>query len=205
MESEPSEFKVDLDDFLQKSIFESVVRHGFNVSSNARDYLSHMLKEFVVPGKLFTKYDFYGEQVYGLKPVTWQMFDTLETRGAERAVKTQNLAEHCLFLVGFCYDLIKRKGTARFHTDIGAFAYESLGRLVSPPGRVVQTVYPEVAEKFWEMGAIIGDLHLPNLKSNGKKIQEVMYLLDKTRDKRYQLLLKGIFDTEMLIVPTGWG
>jgi len=202
----------DVSGFLRQSVDKSIARHGFSVSEDARRYVCGVLEEFIVPGKLFTTYNLdgepvdnskptTGEQIYGLRPITFQHFEALEARGAERTLKTRNLAEHCLFLVGFCYDQVRRKGTARFHTDMGAFAYDSLGRFVVPG--VAQTTYPEIAENFWEMGAVIGDLHLPTLRKDGKRINEVMCMLDKTRDKRYQLLLKGVFGTDL--ITTGWG
>lgn len=162
-------------------------------------YIERMLTRFVESSNLFQSYDFHGEKKYGLKPITLQHFELTSTEfSSSRESGLQKLAEECLFLVGYCYDHVRRNGigSVHFHRDVGSVAYDSLGALTG-----VQT-YPEVAESFDEYAVVIGDLHVPGLRKDRKKLKVVLDRWMETRDQRYALLLEAAVEGDRLVFDT---
>ncbi|MBI2102943.1 hypothetical protein HYT55_03835 [Candidatus Woesearchaeota archaeon] len=181
----------ELTDFLADTIRDSVQRHHFPLSEAGQHYLQDMLTRFVDPNSLFQVYDLHGERRYGLKPITFQQFEAWEkalgdgTSGKELGM--QQVAERCLFLVGFCYDYVRRNGvgSVRFHRDTGAVAYDGLGVLTG-----VDT-FPEIAASFDACAVVVGDLHVPELKKDSQKLKKVLDRWVETRDRRYGLLIEA--------------
>jgi len=185
----------ELTAFLRSNIKESIDRHGFPLSSDGCDYLGDFLTRYVDATRLFREYRLQGENVRGLKPITFQHFEALEEKGlAEKTVVLQGLAEECLFLVGFCYEYVRRNGLGqvRFHSDMGAAAYGGLAALTG------QAVFPEVAEQFNSYSVVVGDLHIPELKNDNRRFKQVLDRWMETRDRRYGLLIEGVLGSNVV-------
>ena len=191
----------ELSDFLHQNVDDSVVRHGFNLSPEGREYLRDFLGRFIDIARLFHEYQSQGEKMYGLKPITFQHFEALQEKGlAQKSIVLQQLAEECLFLVGYCYDFVRRNGAAqvRFHSNMGAAAYDSLAALTG------QQVFPEVAESFSAYSVVVGDLHIPELKADNQRFKHVLDQWLKTRDKRYELLIEGVLGQKGIVAGMGF-
>ncbi len=185
----------ELTAFLRSNIEESIDRHGFPLSSDGCDYLGDFLTRYVDATRLFREYRLEGKNVRGLKPITFQHFEAFEEKGlAEKTVVLQNLAEECLFLVGFCYEYVRKNGLGqvRFHSDMGAAAYGSLAVLTGQP------VFPEVAEQFDTYSVVVGDLHIPELKKDHRRFKRVIDRWMETRDRRYELLVEGVLGSSVV-------
>ncbi len=188
----------ELGDFLRSNIEDSSSRHGFALSSDGRAYLTDFLVRYVDATRLFREYQLQGKNVRGLKPITFQHFEALEEKGlAEKTVALQTLAEECLFLVGFCYDYVRRNGLSqvRFHSDMGAAAYGGLAALTG------QQLFPEVAEQFDSYSVVVGDLHLPELKNDNRRFKKVLDRWMETHDRRYELLIEGVLGSNVVVFP----
>ncbi len=185
----------DLGSFLQSTVEDSIVRHGFHLSADGKAYVSDFLTRFVGIGQLFREYQWNGETEYGLKPISLQHFAALEEKGlAEKTVALQNLAEECLFLVGYCYDFIRKNGLGqvRFHSDMGVAAYGGLAALTG------QQLFPEVAQHFDSYSVVVGDLHIPELKNDDRRLKRVLDCWMETRDQRYALLIEGVLGSTVV-------
>ena len=187
----------ELSDFLGETIEGSVSRHGFSLSDEGKTYLRGVMEHFADAQQLFQEYDFHGKPIYGLKPITLQHFEAVAEKG--RAAKTEALrtvAEQCLFLVGFCYDHIRKNGMGqvRFHSDLGAAAYDSLAQRSSADAHV----FPEIAEQFTAYCVVTGDLHIPELRSNPVRFKNVFDRWMKTHDRRDELLIEGVLDKQLV-------
>ncbi len=190
----------ELSTFLRSNIEDSISRHAFPLSTEGQAYLSDFLVRYVDATCLFREYRWQGEKMYGLKPITVQHFEALEEKGlAEKTVALQNLAEECLFLVGFCYDFVRKNGLGqvRFHSDMGAAAYGGLAALTG------EHLFPEVAEQFDSYSVVVGDLHLPELKSDNRRFKKVLDRWMETHDRRYELLIEGVLGQKGLMFSTG--
>ena len=166
----------DLDDktlsvFLTENIRQALARHEVEVSNSAQQYLIGMLERQ------------FAEAVQaGREPITFQYKRILEeTYELRRKHLTQQLGDHCLFLVGYFYDFVRKagKGQVEYHTQIGSTAYQEAGK------------YPfaELSEKFTDLYLVIGDLHLPNLGE--EKIIDLYQKWLETGDRYYESLLLG--------------
>jgi len=172
----------DLPSFLDKSVEQAIERHKVRLSAPAQQYLVEMLGRFAETFGLY--------QETWLTPVTFQyqrMSDELNR--VQRMQLQRDLGDHCLFLVGYFYDFVRKygEGQIKYHAQIGSTAYQQIGRIP----------YLELGEKFDTIYLIIGDLHLPQLDE--KKTVEIYERWEKTRDKYYASLLlgKGIIPKEL--------
>jgi len=171
---------------LEQEVEQAIGRHKLKVTPETSRYLTAMLAKFAETTALFP------DKNCGtwLEPLTIQCHRiTEETDALLRRNQQQQLGDHCLFLVGYFYDFIRRHGeaTVRYYSSIGSTAYQQLGR--SP--------FIEVGQKFADLYLVIGDLHLPQLDE--KKTVEIYERWEKTRDKYYASLLlgKGIVPKEL--------
>ena len=170
-------------DFFSKTLELALARHGLEVSVSAHDYLSRMLAHF--------SEHFILEQGW-MQPITIQYQQVIEqTKKLQRQQSSRELGDHCLFLVGYFYDFVRRngKGQVQYHADIGSSAYQQAGR----------EPYEELAKKFSDLYVVIGDLHLPQLDE--QKTLEIYERWEKTKDRYYASLLlgKGIVPREIKI------
>jgi len=164
----------NLNSALERDVQQAVKRHGLVITPPAQQYLVEMLERFA-------KY-------FGLYKDTWLTPITLqyhhindELNNAQRMQLQRDLGDHCLFLVGYFYDFVRKQGEGqvRYHAQIGSAAYQQTGK--SP--------LVEIGQKFSELYLIIGDLHLPSIK--GKRLIEVYERWEETKDWYYASLLMG--------------
>ncbi len=190
---------MELGDFIHQTLADSVQRHNFPLSDLGLLYLEEIMLHFIEAGNLFKKYDFHGEKKYGLKPITFQHFEALEQKGLAREAALRNLAEECLFLVGYGYDFLRQQGLGqvRYHSDMGRVAYAGLPRF--EPSRFEPTIFPEVAEHFDWYSVVTGDLHVPALRSDERQLKKVLDKWLETRDRRYELLIEGALGGKVVI------
>lgn len=195
--SELSDF---LDDFFNITMRDSIKRHNFPLSEEGLCYLQKVAIRFLDAGNLFQEYDFHGEKRYGLKPITFQHFEALEQKGPAREAALQNLAEECLFLVGYGYDFLRQQGLGqvRYHSDVGRAAYAGLSRVELSSFEPI--VFPEVAEHFDWYSVVTGDLHVPALRRDNIQLKKVLDRWLETRDRRYELLIEGALGEKLVIV-----
>ena len=164
----------DLTSFLNQSIERAIERHKLELTPPAQQYLVEMLERF---GEAFGAY-----QQGWLAPVTFQYQRiTEEANKLQRMQQQQELGDHCLFLVGYFYDFIRKQGEGqiKYHAQIGSAAYRQTGR----------TPFVEVGQKFGDLYLVIGDLHLPQLDE--KRTVEIYERWEETRDRYYASLLTG--------------
>ncbi|MEK6900206.1 MAG: hypothetical protein AABX05_03720 [Nanoarchaeota archaeon] len=170
-----------LKDFLKESIDHSLARHKVDLSALAQEHVVAMLKEFSESEHLFVRSE-SGSARNVLEPITFQYQQIHEQASfLARLEKQQQLGDHCLFLVGYFYDFVRRDGKSmiRYHARIGASAYEKTG---IPP-------FTEMAKKFSDLCFVISDLHLPQLDEEG--LMQVYNRWIITGDKYYKSLLTG--------------
>mgnify|MGYP001609373878 CR=1 FL=1 len=164
--------------FLEQTVDRAVVRHKLDVSIETKNYLAGMLANFAETINLFP--DQNAET--WLEPLTIQCQRiTQETNILQRRSQQQQLGDHCLFLVGYFYDFLRRHGEAnvRYYSSVGSTAYRQTGR----------KPFVEVGKKFNELYLVIADLHLPQLDE--KKTLEIYERWEKTEDRYYASLLLG--------------
>src|SRR3989344_6491499 len=164
----------DLTSFLNQSIERAIERHKLELPPPAQQYLVEMLERFAEHFSL--------HKDLWLTPVTFQ-YQRIndELNRAQRMQLQRDLGDHCLFLVGYFYDFVRKQGEGqvRYHAQIGSAAYQQTGKIP----------YLELGEKFSELYLIIGDLHLPSIK--GKRLIEVYERWEETKDWYYASLLMG--------------
>ena len=164
----------DLLSELEQDVEQAIGRHKLTLTPPAQQYLVEMLERFA------ENFGLYKDA--WLTPVTFQ-YQRLndELSRAQRMQLQQNLGDHCLFLVGYFYDFIRKQGEGqvRYHAQIGSAAYQRMGR----------NPYLELAQKFDNLYLIIGDLHLPQLDE--KRTVEIYQRWEETRDRYYASLLAG--------------
>jgi hypothetical protein len=170
--------KKELHTFFEETIEGAVARHQLGVSNLARNYLIGMLDRFALTEELFP----LGQP----DTITFQYFKVLqETYKLRQQQLNQQLGDHCLFLVGYFYDFIRKQGEGQvqYYSDIGSGAYGELG------------TYPfaELAHKFDDLYVIIGNLHLPELNKD-ENVVKMYQKWQETQDRYYEslLLAKGI-------------
>lgn len=159
---------------LDQIIHQAVERHKLELSMPAKEYLVEMLGRFAENFELY-------KDVW-LTPVTFQ-YQRInhELNRVQRMQLQRDLGDHCLFLVGYFYDFVRKhgEGQVRYHAEMGSAAYKQIGRIP----------YLELAQKFSDLYLIIGDLHLPSIDE--KKLIEIYGRWEKTRDRYYASLLIG--------------
>src|SRR3989344_123576 len=164
----------DLLSVLEQEVEQAIGRHKLALTPPAQQYLVEMLERFAE--------NFGLHKDVWLTPVTFQyqrINDELNL--AQRMQLQRDLGDHCLFLVGYFYDFVRKQGEGqvRYHAQIGSAAYQQTGK--SP--------LVEIGQKFSELYLIIGDLHLPSIK--GKRLIEVYERWEETKDWYYASLLMG--------------
>ncbi|MDP3698479.1 MAG: hypothetical protein Q8R47_02735 [Nanoarchaeota archaeon] len=174
--------------FVDQGIGQAMERHKLKVAPETSRYLTTMLARFAETTALFPDKN----SGTWLEPLTIQCHRiTEETNLLQRRNQQQQLGEHCLFLVGYFYDFLRRHGEAnvRYYSSIGSTAYQQTGR----------APFVEVGQKFTDLYLVIGDLHLPQIDE--KRLVEIYERWEKTKDKYYASLLlgKGIVPREIKI------
>ena len=164
----------DLTSFLNQSIERAIERHKLELTPPAQQYLVEMLERFAEHFSL--------HKDLWLTPVTFQ-YQRIndELNRAQRMQLQRDLGDHCLFLVGYFYDFIRKQGEGqiKYHAQIGSAAYRQTGR----------TPFVEVGQKFGDLYLVIGDLHLPQLDE--RRTIEIYERWEETRDRYYASLLTG--------------
>ncbi len=173
-----------LDENFREIIDQSAQRRFKDISLATKDYLARMLTSFASPEKLFKEYHFGSVSSYGLEPITFQLANCLESESTSvHASRLRNLGDHCLFLTGYLYDFVRKRGKSQveFHYQVGSTAYLQLGRSSQ------NNLFTELGDRFVNLSTLIGDLHLPQLE--GKKLFDLYEQWLETKDERYASLL----------------
>jgi hypothetical protein len=166
--------KEGLREYLERSIDTAIDRHDLNISDDARKHVISVLEKFSVSLELFE------DDSYGLEPITFQYFQAAKEMGIfSRLQKHEKLGDHCLFLLGYFYDMVRKQGKSQvnFHADTGSSAYRETGNV-------------ELATNFPSLCYVISDLHLPSIDSD-EKIVELYQKWQRTEDRYYESLLLG--------------
>src|SRR3989344_3610135 len=164
----------DLLSVLEREVEQAIGRHKLALTPPAQQYLVEMLERFAE--------NFGLHKDVWLTPITFQYQRISdELNKAQRMQLQRDLGDHCLFLVGYFYDFVRKhgEGQVRYHAQIGSAAYQRMGR----------TPYLELAQKFDNLYLIIGDLHLPQLDE--RRTIEIYERWEETRDRYYASLLVG--------------
>lgn len=164
----------EMRNFFTDTVEQAITRQQLDLSRTARKYLVDMLERFADPVKQPTSND---------EPITFQYSRILrETYRLRQEQLQQQLGDHCLFLVGYFYDALRKKGEGQieYHSQIGAAAYQDAG------------IYPfaELAQKFNDLYIVVGNLHLPELDRQ-EKLADVYQKWLETGDRYYESLLLG--------------
>ncbi|MEK6809234.1 MAG: hypothetical protein AABY40_01035 [Nanoarchaeota archaeon] len=160
--------------FLQQSIECSIERHKVELTPPAKQYLVEMLERF---GETFELY-----QQGWLTPITFQYQHILEEASRlKRKQQQRELGDHCLFLVGYFYDFVRKhgEGQIRYHAQMGSSAYL----------QTEQLPLIEMGRKFNQLYLVISDLHLPQIDET--KLVEIYQRWENTKDEYYASLLMG--------------
>ena len=185
----------DLEYFLWDSVTRSMKAHKVLGTDHTKAYLVTMLSDFCDSNKLFENYEHNGDKIYGLRPITFQMFEC----GDQRWAKMPKLGNHCLFLVGYFYDFVlsKGKGQVKLHQDIGSGAYLAFADYLARKNNDLADIFSQLGENFSGYELVIGDLHLPSM--DNKKTFELLDKYSKTLDHSYEALLnrKGILSEQV--------
>lgn len=158
-----------------ETIEQSLDRHKLEVSDKAKNYIITMLERFADTLKLFPE--------QRIVPITFQYRRLVEENSKlwQRELG-QELGDHCLFLMGYFYDFVRRggEGQVEYHSLIGSTAYQQTG----------QHPFVEIARNFNDLYLVIADLHLPEL-DDPKKLIQVYQKWMETKDRYYESLLRG--------------
>ena len=178
--------------FFHEHVNESVERRKISLSDYGRIYLANMLTDYAASDKLFRAYEFEKIKGEGLVPITLQYLSSFNSSNFQKRVKLKELADDCLFLVGYFYDFIRKDGKeqVKYHYYLGTTAYQSLGNLTAARERNMSALFFELSDKFIDLSLIIGDMHIPSLK--GEKLFETYKKWERTKDSRYLSLLTAV-------------
>jgi len=174
--------------FFHEHVNESTERRRIDLSDYGKIYLTRMLTDYAASDKLFRAYEFEKIKGEGLVPITLQYLSSFNCPNFQKRIKLKELADDCLFLVGYFYDFIRKdgRGQVKYHYNLGTSAYQSLGNLIARE-RNMSTLFFELSDKFIDLSLIIGDVHIPSLK--GEKLLETYKKWERTKDTRYLSLL----------------
>ena len=158
-------------EFFTETIEQAIDRHQADVSKPVRNYLVEMLQRFL------------DTPLAHDEPITFQYQRTLAETYRLRQQQQRELGDHCLFLVGYFYDFVRREGQSNVHyyAQIGSAAYQKAGR----------HPFTEMSREFETLYLVIGDLHLPELDTEEKVMEIYERWLKTDGDKYYESLLLG--------------
>lgn len=176
----------ELPRFFAESIQKSCERRRMILSSSTQAYLVSVLEKYVPLDSLLAEFEHNGEIVRGFEPLTFRI------QRVSHPEELRDIGEQCLFFVGFCYSFVRKEGKAHvnYYCDIGSSAYIRYCAFQRGKGFAL---FREVAEKFPDIGRVLGDTHLEGLTE--EQLYNLVILYDQTKDQCYADLLraKGIF------------
>ncbi len=174
--------------YFQESMKTAVERRKVEVSSEAKDYVVSFLIRYVRSEPFFSS----------LLPRNKEIIPLVErlrkSKADDRAVlelKLKDIGDSSLFLVGFFYGAEDgRKKVIEYYSQVGEQAYRSCGHSLQQKIDDSAHTFFELADKFSDLGLVLGDLRLAEINSFGK----LLHLYEKwvtTRDRRYEALLEA--------------
>ncbi len=128
------------------SYFETIVRDAFaarrvDATSAAEQYIVGLLAEYA-----------RGSQQTSVlnEPLTFQLRDALEERGAERFERLRNIGDHVLYVLGFFAGAVKRRGAdPAYVKTVGSSAYSHASAMMRMCGTAAgHDVLNELSEGY---------------------------------------------------------
>lgn len=181
----------ELERFLTETIHHSCERRRLFLSLPTQEYVVALLEGFIKTESLITEFELNGEHMRGFEPITFKM-----QRAAADPKELKSVGDHCLIFVGVFYGFVQKHGDGhtQYYCETGRAAYDGYGAYQLR--RNLQTegyLFREIANKFPDVGKIIGDIELENISEEG--LYRLLGLYETTKDKRYAEMLraKGIF------------
>lgn len=184
---------------LTRMVSEGVDRHHISVSAEAQAYVAGVISSLMFADDLFTaRQNSASESDAGrsITPFTFQLRDA-----ADKPYLFKEVGDRCLFVLGFCYDSVRRGGAlqVRYHYDVGRSAYSRYAHVLakyqdhSLSSTQADPLFTELADSFEGLATVVGDLHLKRLDDE-RALLDVYERYLRTGDHRYVRLLqaKGI-------------
>jgi hypothetical protein len=105
----------NIDAYFEQIVHDAIQARRVEATEAAEQYLAGMLSDYARGGQPRAALD---------KPLTFQLRDALEARGADRFKRLQAIGDSVLYLVGFFSQWLKRHGADRAYViTVGSSAY----------------------------------------------------------------------------------
>ncbi|MDP3990357.1 MAG: hypothetical protein Q8Q01_04080 [archaeon] len=120
-----------------------------------------------------------------LEPLTFQLFSALNDPNHKRV---RRLADETLFLTGFFYDFVRRRGKGQvdYYHDIGSRAFQALSLAYRDNEELSLALY-DISEKHPVFSKMIGDLRAAEM--NDSDLVNLVRRWEETHDERYRSLM----------------
>lgn len=155
--------------YFLRVIDESVERHSFDVSQEAKAYLVFLADKFFDPSR------FHLSDI----PLTLRLAAARERK--DDLAGLQYLGDECLFLTGYFRSSLEKNGTGQveYVSTIGSTAYKTVGE------RKREDVFIELSEKFPELSEIFRDFHMirPEEDFTGEEIRRLAEAFRRLKSK----------------------
>ncbi len=149
---------INLQEFFRDSISDAMVNQGVDADDHTAYYVVNLLTVFSRSEALYEQ----TEQGFGIKPLAKMLADALHAKSQqERNLALKRLGDVSLFIAGFFYESLARSLVdVDYYVHMGGGAYGSLSESVggSTRGRVFQSVYAELADKFQEFVEVLNEV-----------------------------------------------
>jgi len=120
-----------------------------------------------------------------LEPLTFQLFAALSNPDHKQVRK---LANEALFLTGFFYDFVRKRGTGQveYYHDIGSRAFRALS-IANKEYEDLSLALHDISENHPTFSKMIGDLRAGEM--NDSDLVNLARKWESTRDERYRSLM----------------
>lgn len=140
----------NIDFYFEQIVHDAIVSRQVEATDAAQHYLVGLLSDYA-----------RGEQPGALdRPLTFQLRDALEARGAERFQRLRSIGDGVLYLLGFFSDSLTRRGAdRRYVMKVGSSAYGHASAMLRMGGSAnTVDVLDELARKYDGFVAVVRDV-----------------------------------------------
>lgn len=145
----------DIDAYFEEIVHDAIIARKVEATEAAETYLTALLVDYA-KGETSTTFD---------QPLTFQLRDALEARGAERFQRLQSIGDGVLYLLGFFEGWMTRHGAdRRYVMGLGSTAYSHASAMMRLGGTSSYDVLQELSSKYDRFVAVLSDVAEAALK-----------------------------------------
>lgn len=139
----------DVDNYFESMVKDALTAHRLEATEAAERYVSGLLIDYA-----------RGETVEALdRPLTFQLQEALEARGAERFRRLQRIGDAVLYLLGFFDRSLTKRGADREYVmSVGSSAYGHASAMMRLGGNSGLDVLHELSRKFEGFVQVLGEV-----------------------------------------------